>query len=449
MVLEADILVKKRGRYPKKRPFSTRSFPKSPVGSKEDLLNTQVVSRKGKNIGKSGQSPAGIKSPAIGKRPTAGQSPASSKSLVSSKKPVSIKSPANRRESLLSGSIYRLYIKAARAVRNKVYRDNFTLPSVTSLRNHIFTLAVAAAAFGTAVFVLYQYYGDGVIVSTEEIQLPEESSIDTEMLHYVSPESEARGSGEYGIADIPIVDKVKTSSYTIKSGDTLSDVAAEYDLDVGTLISFNDIEDVRRVRAGTDLKIPDIDGIPYTVKRGDTLEMIAARYKIPMENLLDANDLQSALIQPGETLFVPGGEINEYEYKKAMGTLFVYPSSGRLTSGYGYRSDPFTGIRRMHYGIDLAGPVGTAIKATMGGTVASVGNQPRGYGKYVVVQHPHGFQSLYGHLDTIYVRRGETIRQGQKLGEMGNTGRSTGSHLHFSLYKNNVPVNPLNGYLHQ
>jgi murein DD-endopeptidase MepM/ murein hydrolase activator NlpD len=184
------------------------------------------------------------------------------------------------------------------------------------------------------------------------------------------------------------------------------------------------------------------------VKRGDSLEGIAASFGVSLNKVLDANDLQTALIKPGQQLFIPGAEISEYTYKKAMGTLFVYPSRGRLTSGFGYRIDPFTGIRRMHYGIDLAEKVGTPVRATMRGTVAITGNQPRGYGKYVVLKHDYGYQSLYGHLHSIDVRRGQRIRQGQQLGTIGNSGRSTGPHLHFSIYKNNAPVDPLDQYLH-
>ncbi|MFO7731158.1 MAG: peptidoglycan DD-metalloendopeptidase family protein [Spirochaetia bacterium] len=293
---------------------------------------------------------------------------------------------------------------------------------------------------------------DGSISKAEEFQLdlPESSStISGEMLAFASPESESRGSGDITLGDRPIVTSVSTNSYVVQQGDTLSEIAAENNLDVGTLISFNKIDDVRRLIAGSEITIPDIDGVPYTVQRGDSLDKISARYEVSLENLLDANDLQTAQIQPGQKLFIPGAAISEYDYKKAMGTLFIYPAAGRLTSGFGYRADPFTGVRRMHYGVDFANRTGTPIKATMEGRVVAVGNQARGYGKYVVIKHNHGYQSLYGHLSTIEVSQNQYISQGQRVGLMGNSGRSTGSHLHFSLYKNNVPVDPMGGYLYK
>jgi len=84
------------------------------------------------------------------------------------------------------------------------------------------------------------------------------------------------------------------------------------------------------------------------------------------------------------------------------------------------------------------------VTATMAGVIADIGDRPTGYGKYVIIRHNYGFQSLYAHLDRVTVREGQYVGQGQKIGEMGNTGRSTGSHLHFSIYKNNSPINPLN-----
>ncbi len=374
-----------------------------------------------------------------------------------SKEVLLLKQRVNRKGKRSSASLLRSASSVRSEERGKkssllpLLRAKFAIPAALVRKAGSGKSSFIAIALSSTLILGLLAYNALLTISAEEtkIALPEESSSRVHLLHYIAPESEARGSGEVGGLEMRVVDTVNTFSYTVERGDTLSEIASRHDLDVGTLISFNDIDDVRRVMAGTELTIPNVDGVPYTVRKGDTLERIAGRYNIRLESILDANDLQSAIIQPGEVLFIPGGEISEYEYKKAMGTLFIYPSAGRLTSGYGYRQDPFTGIRRMHYGIDLAEAIGTNIQATMAGTVASIGNQPRGYGKYVVLQHRHGFQSLYGHLSTIEVRRGQYIGQGQKIGEMGNSGRSTGPHLHFSLYKNNVPVNPLGGYLYQ
>jgi len=97
----------------------------------------------------------------------------------------------------------------------------------------------------------------------------------------------------------------------------------------------------------------------------------------------------------------------------------------------------------MHYGIDLANYEGTPVYASMDGKVVSVGNNPKGFGKYIILQHQGGYQTLYAHLSKIIVSVGQRVSQKVKIGEVGNTGLSTGAHLHFGIYKNQTPVDPL------
>lgn len=113
-----------------------------------------------------------------------------------------------------------------------------------------------------------------------------------------------------------------------------------------------------------------------------------------------------------------------------------------LTSTYGYRTDPFTGKRTAHHGIDLAGPEGLDIHCTGAGTVIYAKMNRHGYGKEVVVDHGFGYTSRYAHLHDIHVKKGQTLKRGEVLGTLGNTGRSTGSHLHYEIRKDNRTVNP-------
>jgi murein DD-endopeptidase MepM/ murein hydrolase activator NlpD len=130
------------------------------------------------------------------------------------------------------------------------------------------------------------------------------------------------------------------------------------------------------------------------------------------------------------------------DLKLALGELFIYPIRGRLTSPYGWRNDPISGVRRYHAALDLAAPQGTAIKAAMDGRIATVGFNST-YGNYIIMAHAGGFQTLYGHLSATSVNQGARVSQGGKIGEVGSTGYSTGPHLHFAVYKNNKAVNPL------
>ena len=335
-----------------------------------------------------------------------------------------------------------------KSLKNLYFKGKKSLKLMDIKGKLLFSLSIFLI-LGALFFSITEYL-EKRILRDQAFLLPGDNFvINRSLLQYSSPDFTGIGSGIPYLSESAIISTVKSFDYQVKEGDTLSEISKQYKIDVGTLISYNNIEDVRRIWVGANLKIPDIDGLPYMVKNGDSLESIAKKHGIPLNNILDANNLDSEIISTGDQLFIPGAKISEYDYKKATGTLFLYPTTGRLSSPYGYRIDPFTGVRRMHYGIDIANRTGTNVRSTMSGTVVVIADQPLGYGKYIVIRHDRGFQSLYGHLDTILVRKGQRVSQGQKIGRMGNSGRSTGTHLHFSLYKNNAPVNPLNGYLHR
>lgn len=239
---------------------------------------------------------------------------------------------------------------------------------------------------------------------------------------------------------------LKESSYTVQAGDAISQIANRFDLTVGTLISYNGISDVRRIREGMELKIPNMDGVLYKVNRGDNLSVITHRYGISLNDVLDVNNLETETIFPGTTLFLPAAAMDSFRLKKALGELFIYPTRGRLTSYYGMRADPFTGIRQFHNGIDLANKAGTGVKAAMDGRVRETGVHSV-YGNYVIISHAGQYQTLYAHLSRVRISRGQRVNQGQLIGSMGNTGYSTGNHLHFSIFRRGKHVNPLE-YLH-
>ena len=122
---------------------------------------------------------------------------------------------------------------------------------------------------------------------------------------------------------------------------------------------------------------------------------------------------------------------------------YVYPVWGRLSSGFGRRKAPKRGASTYHKGIDLAVPIGTAVMASRGGTVTRAG-WGSGYGYCVYIQHPDGVSTRYGHLSKVLVKVGQTVSQGQKIALSGNTGVSTGPHLHFEVLVGGSQVNPLN-----
>jgi murein DD-endopeptidase MepM/ murein hydrolase activator NlpD len=241
---------------------------------------------------------------------------------------------------------------------------------------------------------------------------------------------------------LDLMETFSWTSYTVKRGDSISRIAANYSLSMDAVIASNSISNARQLREGQVLRLPNMDGIPYTVRQGDTLEKIARNQGVPFETILDANDLDSETIAAGTVLFIPGARMRSEELRLALGELFIYPIRGRLSSPYGWRQDPISGTRRFHSALDLAAPIGTPIKAAMDGVVQSVGFNAT-YGKYIILTHSGNYQTMYAHLNLISVQQGSRIDQGSKIGEVGNTGYSTGPHLHFAIYKNGRAVNPL------
>ena len=117
------------------------------------------------------------------------------------------------------------------------------------------------------------------------------------------------------------------------------------------------------------------------------------------------------------------------------------PAKGWLTSTFGMRTSPFTGKQKLHEGYDIAARTGTPVHVTADGVVTRSETTP-GYGKLVVVDHGYGYRTYYAHNSKIVVRAGQRVKRGDKISEVGNTGRSTGSHVHYEIRRNGVPVNP-------
>ncbi len=118
----------------------------------------------------------------------------------------------------------------------------------------------------------------------------------------------------------------------------------------------------------------------------------------------------------------------------------------RMASGYGWRSDPFTKARKMHWGMDFSAPKGTPIYASGDGKVTRADNNSSGYGKHVRIEHGYGYMSLYGHMSQYNVKVGQKVKRGDIIGFVGSTGRSEGPHVHYEVWKDEERINPINFY---
>jgi murein DD-endopeptidase MepM/ murein hydrolase activator NlpD len=116
----------------------------------------------------------------------------------------------------------------------------------------------------------------------------------------------------------------------------------------------------------------------------------------------------------------------------------------RLSSYFGYRTDPFYKVSKFHEGVDFSATPGTDMVATGDGVVIESGRSMSGYGNQIIIDHGFGYKTMYAHLQKIKVKTGDHVKRGQMIGEVGSTGKSTSPHLHYEVWKNNSPVDPIN-----
>lgn len=161
-------------------------------------------------------------------------------------------------------------------------------------------------------------------------------------------------------------------------------------------------------------------------------------------NRLNSNlDSIEEALKKQETGLVEVYELMQERNSILASTPSIWPTRGWITSGFGYRVYPFTGETKFHEGIDISTRIGTPVVATADGIVIHTGYDIT-YGNNIVIDHGFGFTTRYGHLSKIDVKIGTTVKRGQKIGEVGNTGFSTGPHLHYEIKVNGVIVNPEN-----
>jgi len=315
-------------------------------------------------------------------------------------------------------------------------QESSTSPVVS--RYLIIVLVILAILLTTCCVLLFLPESPAILPDYSRIELPTQDNLHNVLLETIMAyEAEVE---EMPVGILPIT--LDTFNYRVQPNDTLDVISRRHNIRVETLISLNAIRDVRRLQAGTIIKIPNLDGIVYTVKSGDSLAALASRYSKTVYDLVDANDLASQVLRPGQVLFIPGARMPGNELKQALGTLVIWPLRGIISSPFGYRNSPFTGVRQLHSGIDIVGPMNTPIKAAMDGRVAETGFSAV-YGNFVILSHFDGYQTLYAHLNRISVRTGVTVTQGATVGLLGSTGLSTGPHLHFGVYRNGRAINPL------
>lgn len=268
-------------------------------------------------------------------------------------------------------------------------------------------------------------------------------------------------------AYIPETDTI--SIYIVKKSDTISSIAKDFGVSTNTIIWANGLKKGQSLKEGTKLTILPITGVKYTVKKGDTLQSIAKKLSADSDDIADYNGIDNSDLKIGMAIIVPDGEIITISQPakvatkpKATSLLDKITSAidgsdktsgsvklankGEKTWGYnepeavGYFAHPLPGSKKTQdihgfNSLDFGAPKGTPILAAASGTVilAKTSGYNGGYGLYVVIQHDNGTQTLYAHMSKVLASVGDTVSQGEKIGLVGSTGRSTGNHLHFEV----------------
>ena len=234
--------------------------------------------------------------------------------------------------------------------------------------------------------------------------------------------------------------------HDVSDGETVNDVAAELGVSVSNLLASNRLFGGGQLQPGQVL-YASRDGIVHTIQSGQTLTDISLTYAVPVETLTEANGLNAAsTIFAGDRILIPDASTSFWDdvvrLSNGVPSRFIWPLEGEVVSTFGWREHPVLGNRHHHDGIDLDVPEGTIVHASAGGEVYFYGEQP-GYGNVLVLEHSEGFFTMYGHLASAIVAAGRYVEMGQEIALSGNTGISSGPHLHFEVRNGEFPIDPI------
>ncbi len=238
----------------------------------------------------------------------------------------------------------------------------------------------------------------------------------------------------------------QTIIYEVKKGDTIGGVANMFSVSKDTIRWANNLKtDV--FKPSQVIMILPITGVMHEVKKSDTIESIAKKYKADVDEVYRYNGLnEKSTLALGDVIIIPDGkkEVDtaatpkKPKVKKNKGNSRLIESYKNEIAGY-FQRPMVGGVKTQglhgHNGIDIGGPVGTPILASASGvvTVARDSGYNGGYGKMIIIKHDNGTQTVYGHLSAVYINEGDSVNAGATIGALGNTGRSTGPHLHFEI----------------
>jgi hypothetical protein len=240
---------------------------------------------------------------------------------------------------------------------------------------------------------------------------------------------------------------VTFTQYTIQRGDNFWKLAKDLGFTIDTIVGCNPQMEKIICYVGQKILLPSRGGCLHQVRPGEDLAAIAFDYRADPAAIAQANRLnQEWGMEPGTWLFIPGAKplyLTQGMYQQyAKRALFRSPLTGRYTSFVGLRIHPVLGFSKYHNGVDISCKDRSWVGAAAPGTVVAAG-WGGAIGKYIKIDHHNGYETVYGHLSVIYVRSGQSVKGGQLIARSGSTGRSTGPHLHFTIWDHGVVRNPM------
>ena len=283
-------------------------------------------------------------------------------------------------------------------------------------------------------------------------------------------------------------------TYKVKKKDTVPAIAKRYGVKQDTILMNNKNALNNKMKVGDTITFPSIDGLYYKLEKNDTLAKIAKKYGISVVDIVDYNNINPKKLKAGSTIFLKGVTLQKYKDvegrliaaqqakedkkknkekekekpekppKEAKGSAppppppqddddggksaaysgagFAYPVRyAGVSSPFGNRYHPVLKRYILHTGVDLVAKY-VPLRAAKAGVVTFAGNMS-GYGKIIIIRHDNGYETRYAHLSVISTNVGEHVNQGDLIGKTGNSGRTTGAHLHFEIRQNGVPKNPM------
>lgn len=249
--------------------------------------------------------------------------------------------------------------------------------------------------------------------------------------------------------------RAESFEYTVVSGDTLSSIGNKFKISVDAIKYVNNLTDSSILKIGQVVVIPPISGLIHEVEEGDTLASIAETYNVPSQAIADFNYiLDTSSLAVGSELVIPGAKVPEPVYVAPLVPSYVtapplaqaapssnycvWPTTTRIITQY---------FSWYHNGLDIAVPHSWGMPPIFScreGTIVRAGWDPFGLGLHVRIDHGDGYETVYGHMSALSVSYGQRVSRGSQIGIMGNTGRSTGPHVHYMIKFNGIPQNPLN-----